>query len=176
MDPSILASVLDGILRAGLASRYAIGGAVAAIHYMEPFLTYDVDVFLDLPESPAGLVDLGPLYAHLQARGYRPQGETVMIDGIPVQFLPVHEDLLREAVREAREVGGGDKGEGQAPGLRIMRAEHLLAVMLRTGRPQDRVRFQKMLTEATPDRALLKGILERHGLRDTYLDWGGPPL
>ncbi len=36
--------VLNELERNGVISRYAIGGAVGAIFYMEPFLTYDLDI------------------------------------------------------------------------------------------------------------------------------------
>jgi hypothetical protein len=35
--------VLNELEREGVISRYAIGGAVGAIFYMEPFLTYDLE-------------------------------------------------------------------------------------------------------------------------------------
>ena len=36
--------VLNELERNGVISRYAIGGAVGAIFYTEPFLTYDLDI------------------------------------------------------------------------------------------------------------------------------------
>ena len=45
--------VLNEIEREGVITRYAIGGAVGAIFYMEPFLTYDLDVFARCRRPPA---------------------------------------------------------------------------------------------------------------------------
>ena len=38
----------DGIVR-----RYAIGGAMAATFYAEPALTFDLDIFVLLPQAQA---------------------------------------------------------------------------------------------------------------------------
>ena len=40
--------VLNGMLKAGVVQRYAIGGAVAAIYYLEPIDTVDLDIFVQL--------------------------------------------------------------------------------------------------------------------------------
>jgi len=39
----------------GVIGRYAIGGAVAAIFYIEPFTTYDLDIFF-AADIPGGLI------------------------------------------------------------------------------------------------------------------------
>ena len=44
-----LADVLhaaNGLVTAGLIEDWALGGALAAIYYVEPFTTYDADIFL----------------------------------------------------------------------------------------------------------------------------------
>jgi len=44
-----LADVLRGaneLVSAGLIEDYALGGALAAIYYVEPFTTYDADIVL----------------------------------------------------------------------------------------------------------------------------------
>jgi hypothetical protein len=43
------------------------------------------------------------LYEALRARGYAEEGECVMIEGVPVQFLPAYNALLEEALAQARE-------------------------------------------------------------------------
>lgn len=76
---------------------------MGATFYVEPLLTFDLDVFAFLPHGTAGLVSLAPLYEALRARGYTEEGECVVIEGVPVRFLPAHGPLLEEALREARE-------------------------------------------------------------------------
>lgn len=41
--------------------RYAIGGATAATFYVEPLLTFDLDVFVALPHVGTNVLSLGPL-------------------------------------------------------------------------------------------------------------------
>ena len=43
--------VLNGLERDGVLSRYAIGGAMGATFYVEPLLTFDLDIFVVLPET-----------------------------------------------------------------------------------------------------------------------------
>ncbi len=39
-------SVINEMMHLGLIKSYAIGGGIAATYYIEPVLTYDLDVFL----------------------------------------------------------------------------------------------------------------------------------
>ncbi len=95
--------VLNELERVGVLGRYAIGGAMGATFYVEPLLTFDLDVFVVLPRAGGGLLSLAPLYEALRARGYAEEGECVMIEGVPVQFLPAYNALLEEALAQARE-------------------------------------------------------------------------
>lgn len=92
--------VLNELERAGVIERYAIGGAMGATFYVEPLLTFDLDVFVILPQGAAGLLSLAPLYEALRAWGYIEERECVLIEGAPVQFLSAHNALLDEALRE----------------------------------------------------------------------------
>jgi hypothetical protein len=51
--------ILNELESAGLLRRYAIGGAMGATFYVEPLLTFDLDVFVVLPGSGEKL--LSPL-------------------------------------------------------------------------------------------------------------------
>ncbi|MEQ1853400.1 MAG: hypothetical protein ABMA01_17620, partial [Chthoniobacteraceae bacterium] len=54
----------------GVIGRYAIGGAVGSIFWLEPITTKDIDVFVVLPKSAGGtLLTPGPIYDSLLARG-----------------------------------------------------------------------------------------------------------
>jgi hypothetical protein len=114
--------VLNDLERAGVVRRYAIGGAMGATFYVEPVLTFDLDVFVVLPQTSGGLLTLAPLYEALRVRGYREEKECVNIEGVPVQFLPAYNALLEEALEEARET------RYEATTTRVLRAEHLLAL------------------------------------------------
>jgi hypothetical protein len=92
------------MVKDGVIEQYAIGGAVAAIFYIEPINTNDLDVFFHVKDESAGLDLLAPLYEYLSDLGYRGKGEAIDIEGWPVQFLPVFNPLLEEAVEQAKEV------------------------------------------------------------------------
>ncbi len=74
--------VLNELELGGVIDRYAIGGAMGATFYVEPLLTFDLDVFVILPQSVGGLLSLAPLYEALHARGYPEEGECVFIEGV----------------------------------------------------------------------------------------------
>lgn len=150
--------VLNRMVKDGVIERYAIGGAVAAIFYIEPINTNDLDIFFQVKDPSAGLDILAPLYEYLSDSGYKGQKEAIDIEGWPVQFLPVFNPLLQEAVVQAKEV------RFQRTKTRVMQAEHLVAIMLQTGRLKDHARIAQFMEHEAVDPKLLAGILERHGL------------
>ena len=157
--------ILNELQREGVFRRYAIGGGVGAIFYMEPFLTYDLDVFVELPVTASGLLTLEPVYAALRRRGGVEEGEGVTIEGVPVQFLPAYNALVEEALNEAVET------TYETTPTRVLRAEHLAAIMLQTGRDKDRQRFSTFLSESPLDRARLADIVGRHQLQTRWNRW-----
>ena len=150
--------ILNDLERAGVVSRYAIGGAMGATFYIEPVLTFDLDVFIVLPGTSGDLLTLSPLYEALRARGYREEKECVNIEGVPVQFLPAYNALVEEALAEAREM------MYETTPTRVLRAEHLLAIALQTGRAKDRERVRLLREQASLDSDYLATLLARHGL------------
>ena len=86
--------ILNALERDGVLGRYAIGGAMGAMFYIEPVLTFDLDVFVLLPQK-GDLILLTPLYEALKRQGYATEeGESVNIECVPVQFLPAYNQLL----------------------------------------------------------------------------------
>ncbi len=156
--------VLNELERSGVLDRYAIGGAMGATFYVEPLLTFDLDVFVVLPQSE-NLLSLAPLYDGLRARGYAEEGECVLIEGVPVQFLPAYNPLLEEALAEAREIS-----YEEVP-TRVVRAEHLIAICLQTGRDKDRERVRIIREQAELDTIYLAGVLQRHSLEGKWKQW-----
>src|SRR5947207_13814170 len=97
-----LADVLraaNGLVAAKLIENYALGGALAAIYYVEPFTTYDADIFF-IPADKGLTAGIPAIYSHLQTRGWKAEQEHLIVKGFPVQFLAAH-DLTEEAVRES---------------------------------------------------------------------------
>lgn len=147
----------------GIIGKYAIGRAVGATFYLEPSATLDVDIFATLPmASGQVLLSLGPIYDYLQTHGGKLEGEYIVIDGWPVQFLPPADALDQEALVEAVETS--------VEGVRtwVMSAEHLVAIALRTGRPRDHARILQFTEQNSFNRTRLQNILERHGLRSKW--------
>jgi hypothetical protein len=157
--------VVNELERDGVVARYAIGGAMGATFYVEPLLTFDLDVFVILPKNAGNLFSLAPLYETLRSRGYTEEGECVLIEGVPVQFLPAYNALLEEALREARETL-----YEEVP-ARVVRAEHLIAICLQTGRDKDRERVRILREQAELDMSYLAGVLQRHGLEGKWKPW-----
>jgi hypothetical protein len=81
---------LNALERDGFIQRYALGGAVAALFYMDPFETEDLDVFILLAPSVNPLMPLAPLYEELRRRNFQEDGPYVTMHGVPVQFLPAY--------------------------------------------------------------------------------------
>jgi hypothetical protein len=154
--------VLNRMVTDKIIESYAVGGGIAALFYIEPVTTFDLDVFVFLPAQPTPLVSLTPLYAWLTEHGYRPEKEQVVVEGVPVQFIPVYNDLVTEATRQAV-----TNKYGTTP-VRVVTAEYLMAIMVQTYRPKDRERLVRFLEEATIDHNLLRNILERHHLLAVY--------
>lgn len=150
------------MVKAGVIEQYAIGGAVAAIFYIEPINTNDLDIFFELKTSRSEMAILAPLYEYLSALGYEAQGEAVNIEGWPVQFLPVFNPLVEEAVEEASEI------EFKRTKTRVMQAEHLLAIMLQTGRLKDHARIVQFMEHQVINEERLDDILMRHRLIEKW--------
>jgi hypothetical protein len=141
---------------AGLIVEYALGGALAAVRYTEPFTTYDADIFF-IPADTGLSAGIPAIYAHLEGLGHRIDREHILIRGFPVQWLATH-GLTEEAVREALPI------EFEGAEGRIFRAEHLIAIAASVGRTKDRARIEQMIEQAEIDRTLLDAILTRHRL------------
>ncbi|MEO8439933.1 MAG: hypothetical protein ABI540_06885 [Spartobacteria bacterium] len=154
-----LADVLraaNDLVTAGLIEDYALGGALAAIYYVEPFFTYDADIVFVAAEK--GLTaGLPAIYAHLQERGWQVEREHLLVHGFPVQFLAAS-GLTEEAVREARTI------EYEGVPAKLFRPEHIIAIAASVGRHKDLARIEQLLEQAEIDRTLLDEILCRHSL------------
>ena len=157
--------VLNKLEDEGVFARYAIGGAMAATFYVEPLLTFDLDVFVVLPTGRGSLISLAPIYDALRARGYAEEAECVLIEGVPVQFLPAYNPLLEEALAKANETLYEDVA------TRVLRAEHLVAICLQTGRDKDRERVRILREQATLDMNYLADVLARHDLEKRWKQW-----
>lgn len=165
-------AVINQMEADGVIGRYAIGGAVGAIFWLEPITTKDVDVFVTLPTAPGStLLTLGPIYQYLLAHGFKPEGQFIVIEGWAVEFVPPGTPLVEEALEHAveRDVSG-------VP-TRVFTAEHLAAICLQVGRPKDHDRVIRFVEAGVLDAEMFEAILQSHDLMEkwrqfqqTYLD------
>lgn len=154
--------VLNRMLKRGVIEEYAIGGAIAAIYYLEPFETSDLDVFVQVNIEGSALMILAPIYEYLRKSGYTAQGEFVNIEGVPVQFLPSYSPLIDEAIKKAEPI------KFDRVQTRVMRPEHLVAIMIATGRPKDYLRINMFLEQGAVKMSSLKPVLRRHNLLEKW--------
>jgi hypothetical protein len=159
--------VINRMQADGVIGKYAIGGAVGATFYLEPSATLDIDVFVVLPKAASGsLLTLAPIYEYLRARGCKTEGEYVVIEGWPVQFLPPSDALSEEALAQAVET--------EVEGIQswVMTAEHLVAIALKTGRPKDFARILQFIESGVLDTDKLDALLARHRLLEKWEEFG----
>ncbi len=74
------------LVSAGLIEDYALGGALAAIYYVEPFITYDADIIFVANDKTLS-AGIPAIYSHLQSKGWRVEREHLLVKDFPVRFL-----------------------------------------------------------------------------------------
>jgi hypothetical protein len=162
-SPTIpLADVLraaNELVSAGLIEDYALGGALAAIYYIEPFTTYDADIFFVTKDKTLS-AGIPAIYADLQSKGWRVEREHLLVNDFPVQFLAAS-GLTEEAVRHAKRI------EYEGVPAKVFRPEYIIAIAASVRRHKDFARIDQMLEQAEIDRALLDDILSRYNLNLT---------
>ncbi len=151
----------------GVFKKFAIGGGIAAIFYVEAYETDDVDVFfLPVFFGEGGLVSLEPIYSYLEKLGYYSveEGIGILIEDWPVQFVRVSKSTQEEAVLNARAVTLGKNR------TLIFSAEHLAAELLRSGRPKDHARVVDLVRSGKVDMRSFHEMIGRHDLDDEWTD------
>lgn len=159
MDKAL--DVINRLERSGVMKRYAIGGQAAVYFHTESMLlTYDLDVFvMPLAGHGSPALTVSPLYDHLKRKGYRARHQHVLIQGVPTQFIPAYNALVEEAVTRAMARTCGNVR------TRILRAEHLLAIMLQMGRPRASIPMRLLLKEGAINRDDMADLVNRYALR-----------
>jgi hypothetical protein len=155
-----LADVLraaNELVSAGLIEEYALGGALAAIYYVEPFTTYDAYIFFIAAKKDL-TAGIPAIYSHLQAKGWQIEREHLLVKDFPVQFLAAS-GLTEEAVRQAKLI------EYEGVPARVFRPEYIIAIAASIGRHKDWARVEQLQTQTRIDKTLLDDILRRHNLK-----------
>ena len=165
--------VVTRLSKSGALQQYAIAGAVAALNYIQPTLTEDLDILVSIANferRQSGLILLAPIEKALADMGYTERSDLgFMIDGWPVQFLPVASALDEEALEQAVELAIDLTGDPPLK-ARCLTAEHIVAIAVKLGRLKDLARVQAFLEQGAVDLIALRGVLKRHDLMD---DWRG---
>jgi hypothetical protein len=166
--------VVAKLAERGVIGSYAIAGAVAALNYIQPALTEDLDVLVSIEgfeRRTSDLILLGPIERALAEMGYAERTDLgYKIEGWPVQFLPVGSPLHEEALERAVELDLAERGERPLK-VRCLSAEHIVAIALKLGRLKDLARVQAFLEQGAVDLERLKEVLERHSLMAAWRDF-----
>ena len=147
---------VNAMKKGGVITDYAVAGAMALMFWIEPVPTFDLDGLV-LPQSAGPIVSLQPIDQWAAKQGYTSELEHIVIDGVPVQFLPSYNDLADEAIQTAidREYRGVD--------IRVVKPEYLIALYLvpsaRTLKRKERA--AALRESATKDRELLADVMSR---------------
>jgi hypothetical protein len=155
-----LADVLraaNELVSAGVIKDYALGGALAAIYYTEPFTTYDADIVFVASDQTLS-AGIPAIYSHLQAKGWRVEREHLVVKDFPVQFLAAS-GLTEEAVHEAKQI------EFEGVSAKVFRPEYIIAIAASVGRHKDLARIEQLMTQAKINKASLDDILRRYNLK-----------
>jgi len=156
--------VINQLEKEKVFERYAIGGGTASLFYLEPIMTYDVDIFF-IPKEETPLISLSPIYEWLKKKGYSTSKEYVMIEGIPIQFIPAYNELVKEAVLNSKKKKYGNTT------TKVIQAEYLLAIMLQTFRVKDKERIIQFLDKKKIDETKLDVILRKHNLSERFIQF-----
>jgi hypothetical protein len=152
--------VINDLVKDNIIDDYAIGGSIAAVFYAKISNTDDLDIFIIPKMSNSIITYLGPLYEHLKGLGYEMDGQHVIIEGTPVDFLPIYNPLTDEALQNAP----SKTYEGVQ--VKVFSPEYIVAISLQTGRSKDFARIDALMELLDQDK--LTEILKRHGL---YQKW-----
>ena len=157
--------VINQMQADGVVETYAIGGGIAAVYYIEPYQTDDIDIFVPVSavtSSESALLSLEPIYSYLAKLGYAAVKEGVLIEDWLVQFIPVGESTQVEALQNAHHVAYGNIE------TRIFSPEYLAAELQRSGRLKDYVRVEALIQSGKMDMDVFHEIVRRHNLSDKW--------
>ncbi len=149
----------------GLIKNWSLCGSHAAMRYIDPFATLDLDVLVTVT-SKSELNPLGDVFDFLESKGYEFQGEGIVIDDWPVQFLvPAKDSILFDSLEHADEFYDDEVGT-----VFCMPAEYLVAEGLQVNRPKDRLRVLALLQEPDiVDRKKLDNLLSKYNMEEQWL-------
>ncbi|MDQ3021596.1 MAG: hypothetical protein M3R36_13660 [Bacteroidota bacterium] len=154
--------IINQLKEAGIIKDYAVAGAVASIFYIEPITTYDLDIMIVLKEESDSLISLSPIYDWFGKKGFKFDKEHIIIEGVPVQFIPVYNELVNEAISNSLEKKFANTL------IKVIGPEYLIAIMVQTFRQKDKERIIRFIEESEINNELINEILKKYNLSDKY--------
>ncbi len=151
---------ISELQRVGIIERFAIGGGIAHFYYIEAGTTYNLDIMVTMNAQTSTLFSLKPLYQWASESGYAVSEEHIIIEGIPVQFLPAFNAIITEAIDQSEEV------EIFGVITHLMKPEYLMVIMLDTYRPKDRERLTAFFTQSRYSTTLFETLVAKFNLVD----------
>lgn len=128
---------LEGIFR-----DYAIMGGYAVNYYVEPTFTSNIDTVVLVATD----ADYTKIFTYFTQKGYKTDNLYIVIDEIQVQFFPsTISPLYESAVINAKTI------EFKDTTTRIVTAEDLVAMLLVSYRPKDKIRIMQLLEVINED-------------------------
>ncbi|HUT68511.1 MAG TPA: hypothetical protein VMW86_08190 [Dehalococcoidales bacterium] len=147
---SVIATINE-LKKEKIIADYAIYGGYAITYYLEPAYTYDLDIIILVNSND----DFHELYKYFRKKGNKIENVYIFIDDMPVQFFPGYGgDIFEEAVRHAHKIKIKDLPS------KVVNVEYLIAMLLKSYRPKDKIRIAELLPKANVD--TLKEIIKRH--------------
>ena len=153
---------INELVEQKIIEKYAITGGMAQFYYIEPSVTYDLDLVVQVRGQKDSLNPLSGIYNWANENGFLIEAEHIIIDGIPVQFLLAYNELIEEALQNCREIIIFKEK------TYILQAEYLMAIMLQTGRITDKERLARFFVEAEYNKEKFFELIKRFKLEEEY--------
>ncbi len=156
--------VINELKEKGLIKDYAIGGAIGALKWTQPFFTEDLDILIipKMETKEKELIMLSPIYGYLKKKGYTWKGHWIIIEGVPVDIFPTDE-LEKKAVEDAQET------EYEGVKTKVIKPEYLIALSIRAFREKDLRKIDMILKQAKVDKRKLNRVLSLHRLTEKFI-------
>ena len=150
--------IINELKKRKLLKDYAVGGAIGALKWVEPFFTHDLDIFIiPIRETEEGLINLSPIYEYLKKKGCYWKKQWIIVKEVPVDFIPT-DTLGKEAVENAKKT----KYDGIK--TKVITPEYLIPLFLKAGRDKDIRKIEMLLEQAKINAEKLDEILVKYGL------------
>ncbi|MEI7501393.1 MAG: hypothetical protein WCK84_13220 [Bacteroidota bacterium] len=151
---------INSLVELGLMQNYAIAGGLAHFYYIEPSVTFDLDLIVNIINEANSLAPLTEIYNWGKKNNFKTEGEHIIIEGVPVQFLLPYNDLVVEALENRSQITLFDEKTF------ILGPEYLMAIMLQTGRASDKERLARFFDELDYDHSLFNDIIFKFKLTE----------